>query len=365
MQENHTGRDKQRSENMRSTMTPMNWAVKRFLPVLLITVGVAVGLAFLRASQVFLIGLQGMFAGGLIGWLAGRLGRRDSGVYWTFPQRCWLGVSMMLIYVVTHLVTLSILNAGPVDTPLYWLGEVVQGFQEEGFASAGRFQSYQGKIESGWWVFMNALDAGLFWFLFIAFCVMGVCPDRNPAATDASQSGQALPERDVDSGEAYGDPGATLQPGSKAAFYAMVFVLAGLGVAGVLYRQFMNAPQSRMTYSEELAALTQYEGQWRFKEGRRLLPDDADARSFTIMPLGFGSLSLKGDTGNFTLSLNQDGRAFSGLLFMMRESGGMGQFSARIKFAPDGNSLTMSVTNFEIGGRRDIVLEAKKIVTEP
>jgi hypothetical protein len=63
------------------------------------------------------------------------------------------------------------------------------------------------------------------------------------------------------------------------------------------------------------------------------------------------------------LSLNQDGRAFSGLLFMMRESGGMGQFSARVKFAPDGKALTLSLTNFEIGGRRDIVLEAEKVVT--
>jgi hypothetical protein len=365
MKKNHANSDDQNQDETILTMTTMGWVVKRFVPVLLITAGVAVGLAFFRVSEVFLIGLQGMFAGGLIGWLAGRLGRRDPGAYWSFQQRCWLGMGMMMVYATTHLVTLSVLKAGPVDTPLYWLGEVVQGFQEESFASAGRFQSYQGKIESGWWIFMNALDAGLFWFLFIAFCVMGVCPDRNPAATASPQSGQALPESDVDPDDACDAPGDIPQPSSKAAFYAMVFVLAGLGAAGVLYRQFMNEPQSQMTYSEELAALKKYEGQWRFKEGRRLLPEDADARSFTIMPLGFGSLSLKGDTGNFTLSLNQDGRAFSGLLFMMRESGGMGQFSARVKFAPDGKALTLSVTNFEIGGRRDIVLEAEKVVTGP
>jgi hypothetical protein len=38
-----------------------------------------------------------------------------------------------------------------------------------------------------------------------------------------------------------------------------------------------------------------------------------------------------------------------------------GQFSARVKFAPDGNSLTMSVVHFQIGGRDDIVLEVENL----
>jgi hypothetical protein len=53
-------------------MTAPAWAVKRFLPVLLVTAGVATGLAYFRASGVFLIGFQGMFAGGcLVGWPGG------------------------------------------------------------------------------------------------------------------------------------------------------------------------------------------------------------------------------------------------------------------------------------------------------
>jgi hypothetical protein len=95
----------------------------------------------------FLIGFQGMAAGALIGWLTGRMGRTNPDVYWNFNQRCWLGVSTAVIFLITHLVTLSILNAGPVDTPLYWLGEVMQGFQKEEFAGAGRFQAIQGKME--------------------------------------------------------------------------------------------------------------------------------------------------------------------------------------------------------------------------
>ena len=128
-------------------MTASGWMAKRVLPALLITVVVAVGLAFFRASGLFLIGFQGMAAGALIGWLTGRMGRTDPGAYWNFNQRCWLGVSTAVIFLITHLVTLSILNAGPVDTPLYWLGEVVQGFQEEEFAGAGRVQAIQGKME--------------------------------------------------------------------------------------------------------------------------------------------------------------------------------------------------------------------------
>ena len=146
--------------------------------------------------------------------------------------------------------------------------------------------------------------------------------------------------------------------------FGVFLVLAGLVTGGVLYGQFVNGPQEEMTFSSGLAAMQQYEGQWRFKQGRGLFPEDTEARSFTVMPLGFGSLSLKGETGNFMLSLNQDGHQFKGLLFMKRESGGLGQFSVRVRFAPDGNSLTMSVVNFQIGGRKDIVLEAEKLTSD-
>ena len=342
-------------------MGGISWVIKRFLPVLLMTIGTAVGLAFFRASEVFLIGLQGMLAGGLLGWIAGRFGRKDPAAAWSFQQRCWLGVSMTVVYVASHLVALSWLKAGPVDTPLYWLGEVVRGFQEESFVSTGRFQGYQGKIEGGWWIVMTVVDAGLFWFLFIVLCVVGVCPDRK-IESDASSGAVENPPQDiVDWTQKRDANGALIEAKSRTAFFATLFVLAGLSVAGGFYWQFANGAQPEMTFSSGIAAMKQYEGQWRFREGRGLFPDDADARSFTITPLGFGSLSLKGVTSNFMLSLNQDGRNFRGLLFMTRESGGVGQFSARVRFAPDGNMLTMSVVHFQIGGRRDLVLEAEKI----
>ena len=342
-------------------MGGISWVIKRFLPVLLMTIGTAVGLAFFRASEVFLIGLQGMLAGGLLGWIAGRFGRKDPAAAWSFQQRCWLGVSMTMVYVASHLVTVSLLNAGPVDTPLYWLGEVVRGFQEESFISTGRFQGYEGTLEGGWWIVMNVVDAGLFWFLFIVLCVVGVCPDRKTESDTSSGVVGNPPPDVVDWTQKRDVHGATIESSSRTAFFSTLLVLVGGVVAGGVYWQFVNGAQPQMTYSAGIAAMKQYEGQWRFKEGRGLLPDDANARSFSITPLGYGSLSLKGATGNFTLSLDQDGRNFRGLLFMTRQSGGVGQFSARVRFAPDGNTLTMSVVHFQIGGRRDLVLEAEKI----
>ncbi|MBN2314575.1 MAG: hypothetical protein JXM79_11645 [Sedimentisphaerales bacterium] len=347
------------SETMK--MAGISWVLKRFLPVLLITLGASIGLAFFRASQVFLIGLQGMLAGGVLGWIAGRIGRKDPGVYWSFQQRCWLGVSVTVVYLAAHLVALSWLKAGPVDTPLYWLGEVVRGFHEEHFVSTGRFQGYQGKIEGGWWVVMTVVDAGLFWFLFIALCVVGVCPDRKAENNAPSGAVENPPPDVVDWTQEHDANGALIEPKSRTAFFSMLFVIVGLAVSGGLYWQFADGAQPEMTFSSGIAAMKQYEGLWRFKKGRGLFHDDADARSFTIMALGFGSLSLKGATGNFMLSLDQDGRNFRGLLFMTRQTGGIGQFSVRVRFAPNGNTLTMSVVNFQIGGRRDIVLEAEKI----
>jgi hypothetical protein len=342
-------------------MTAPAWAVKRFLPVLLVTAGVATGLAYFRASGVFLIGFQGMFAGGMLGWMAGRLGRKDPGAYWSFNQRCWLGVSMMVVYSVMHLVALSMLKAGPVDTPLYWIEEVMQGFQGEEFLSSGRFQVHEGKIEGGWWIFMNLLDAGLFWFLFIAFCVVGVCPDKAEEQEDSSSTEEDLVSPETNSVDEDEEAVAMLQPCSNVAFYAMLSVLAGVLICGGLYWKMVNGPPAQMTYSAGIAAMKKYEGQWEFKKGLGMLSEETEARSFTITALGRNGLLLKNVVDGYTLSLNQDGRLFSGLLFMTREGGRLGQFSARVQFTPQRNHLTMSVVNFEVGGRRDIVLEADKL----
>lgn len=362
MNEKYIGPGNVQSETMKTAA--LSWVIKRFAPVLFITIGIAIGLAYFRASQVFLIGLQGMLTGGVLGWIAGRLGRRDPGEYWSFQQRCWLGMSMTVVYMASHLVALSILNAGPVDTPLYWLGEVIRGFQEERFVSTGRFQGYQGTIEGGWWIVMAIVDAGLFWFLFIVLCIVGVCPDRKVENDAPASTTENSPPDVVDWTHKRDANGALIETKSRTAFASTLFVLVGLVVTGVIYQQYFNEPLPEMTYSEGFAAMKQYEGQWRFKDGRELFNDDADGRTFTITPLGFGGLSLKGVTGYFTLSLNQDGRNFSGLLFRTRETGSTGQFSARVRFAPDGNTLTMSVVNFQIGGRRDIVLEAEKIAAD-
>ncbi len=328
-------------------ITASGWIAKRVLPALLIAVVVAVGLAFFRASGLFLIGFQGMAAGALIGWLTGRMGRTDPGAYWNFNQRCWLGISTAVIFLITHLVTLSILNAGPVDTPLYWLGEVIQGFQQEEFASAGYLQAIQGKMEGPWWIGMNLLDAWLFWFLFIALCVVGVCPDKT--------------EDEADSVERPEEQGAVLPSHSNAAFYALLLVIAGLAVAGGVYWQLSSGPGPQMSYSAGIAAMKQYEGSWRFAHGQGLFPDDEDARSFAITPLGRDGLLLKGVTENFTLSLTQDGPLFNGLLFMLGQSGAAGQYSARVRFSSERDTLTMAVVNFEMNGRRDIVLQGKRI----
>lgn len=332
-----------------TSISATGWLIKRFLWALLITMAVSIGQAYFRVSGVFLIGFQGMATGALIGWLVGRLGRQDPGVYWAFNQRCWLGVSMAVAYMIIHLVTLSILNAGPVDTPLYWLGEIMQGFQKEEFASSGRFQAIQGKMEGGWWVCMNILDAGLFWFLFIALCVVGVCPDAREDEADAIDEPNEATEE------------AILPSHSHIAFYGLLLVLAGISIAGGLYWQSISGPEPQTTYSAGIAAMKQYEGQWRFVTGQGLFPNDEEARSFTITPLSRDGLLLKGVTGNFTLSLTKEGQMFSGLLFLLRQTNASAQFSARVRFSPEHNTLTMAVVNFEIGGRRDIVLQGKRL----
>lgn len=327
-------------------MTTVTWLIKRFSPILAITLAVAVGLAFFRAANVFLIGLQGMAAGELIGWLAGRLGRQDPAAYMDFRQRCWFGLSMAVVYLITHLVCLSALNAGPADTPLYWLEEVMQGFQQEEFSSAGRFEAVQGKMEGRWWVFMNVLDAGLFWFLFLGLCVAGLSPGRDDA---------------VDAGQ---DELSPVVASSNAAFWGMCLVLVAFAAAGGLYWFLARGPQ-QVTYSAGIAAMKKYEGQWRFTEGQSLLGDDAESRSFVITALGPDLLLLKGTTDNFTLSLSRDGQLFTGPLFRLNQSEFVGQYSARVRFSAEQDSLTLAVVNFQISGRRDILLRAERVAQQP
>ena len=91
------------------------------------------------------------------------------------------------MYSLVQLVTLSTLKAGPVDMPLYWLGEIVEGFQKAPFVSAGRFQGQHGMLEGGWWIFMNVLDTSLFCFLCVVSCMVAVYPDKELEADSPLQ----------------------------------------------------------------------------------------------------------------------------------------------------------------------------------
>jgi hypothetical protein len=328
-------------------MTTAGWMTRRFLPAALFAAVFAGGLSFVRAWHFFLVGFQGMLAGGVVGWISGCMGRNDPEAYWTFGQRCWLGVSMMIIYSFSGLLVLSILNAGPIDPPLYWLGEVLDGFRQEEFVGTGHVQAYHGEITGAWWVFLNLVDAGLFGFLFIALCRVGLAPDKD------ENSG-------TEENEIMGSSLVKPEPGSHAAFHAM-FALLGLLLAAVCLNWALErSMETDPAVSSGFMAWEKYEGTWRFAEGKGIFSETESVKSFKVMPLGMNSLALTGLDGGFHLTLNPDGRLFRGLLYRKSKNGRLRMSPVRVRFSPDGKTMIMVVTRYEIGGRRDVVFEAER-----
>ena len=180
--------------------TPMlEWIQFRFAPIAALAVILGVVTGYARTQMGFIIGIQGMVAGGIMGYLSGRLGRGDPLVDWTCGRRLRMLVWITVLFAGFHLGTLSAIHSTGVSGPLEWLGDVLKGYESEPFFGARRHGSaVVGKVDEVWWVVFQLTDLGLFAFLSIAFQAIGFFPDKEK---NRGRGGRFTKETDEDDDE--------------------------------------------------------------------------------------------------------------------------------------------------------------------
>jgi hypothetical protein len=135
-----------------------------------IAFGAAAGV--FRVDGGFLVGLQGMLVGGLIGWIGGLAARRDDYDGWPFGLRLSMAFALTLVFWVAQIVAAD-LTKGPF-TPGAWLeAAIVDG---ETMFGTSRYTHETHVLRPGpvGWVGFNLLDMLLQTFLTLVTFGMGI-----------------------------------------------------------------------------------------------------------------------------------------------------------------------------------------------
>ena len=158
------------------------WLKKQSLFSLVIVLAAGI-LGVVRYKICYIPGLQGLFGGMLLGGIIGKLGTNSQEIY-SFRRRVRLSLWFGFLFVVVQAILVSSLHMGQGDHIFTWMGEVLDGYNEEYFFSFGStgalVKTASGKIEGFWWIFMALLDAGLFAFGSITGLMIGL-PSREKA----------------------------------------------------------------------------------------------------------------------------------------------------------------------------------------
>lgn len=337
-------------------MTSASWLFRRFLPCLLLVAAGTVAVGLVRGLVLYVPGILGMAAGGLLGWLCGRIGRSDPEDLWSFENRVWLALGAALLYAVGTAATVSVLRAGLMGAPLEWLVDVVHGSEGELFAghSTNSFQSVSGTLHGAWWLVFGAVDTLLFAFLFLVLTMVGVFSD--PQAEEADGEGEAA-RAEIESDSS--PPTPIDQPSLRAGRLgfagfaaATAAVLLGLHFAPVL----ATSAASGRTPDEIYQGL---QGEWQLDEAASFLGAAPEERRFTLSRVFTDELAgIPADPPHFMLTLKRrpDG-IFEGRL-MVR---GADVLPVRMRPSEDLNTLELVVDWWGPGGRSERRLTARRL----
>ncbi len=324
-------------------MTNGDWIRFRFVPAMLVAAVAGALLGALRGSLGFsLFGIQGMVAGGLVGYATGWLGRNDPGRHWIFTQRVWLALAAAVAFVVPHLAVTSFVHAGPIDPPLYWLGEVVDGSLKEPFLAIKRGGSAAGEVEGGWWVAFTLVDTALLAFAHLAGTVMAL-------------SGTAALEPDASAPDSIGP----VRSARHAALWLVVLVAAG----AVAYAVAPWEPRPNPYSTDNIARITRLAGEWRILDGQGIFADTEGERRFTLRVVGFNTLvGTSAEPGAYEISVDNEGENFRGQLRHSRHEGFAG-LPTYFRMRPSANDaqILMVFERYGSGGRRDVTVAAARV----
>lgn len=178
--------------------------MKRLLPAVALGLATATVFGLVRGVSIFVPGVVGMLAGGISGYLTGRLGRHDCDALWPFAARGGITLGATLLYGVGCVAWVATVNAGVSSYPIEWLEEVLAGHAGELFVGTSKnsMQSVSGLLSGAWWVILVAVDGLLFAFLYLISLGIGLSSkhDATEAAEGVRQGSSAASRPPVDTG---------------------------------------------------------------------------------------------------------------------------------------------------------------------
>jgi hypothetical protein len=125
-----------------------------------------------RVDGGFLVGLQGMLAGGLIGWVGGLAARRDDYDGWPFQLRLSMAFGLTFVFWVVQVVAADVTRAP--FTPGAWLEAVLVDGEAMFASSRYTHESYVLRPGPVGWVGFNLLDLLLQTFLTLVTFGMSI-----------------------------------------------------------------------------------------------------------------------------------------------------------------------------------------------
>ena len=329
----------------------IGWLWRRLALMLLIVLAGTLAIGLLRGMVAFVPGIFGMAAGGLTGYLCGRIGREDPEARWPPGQRLWLALGAAALYGVGTAATVSVLRTGLMGAPLEWMGDVIGGADGEFFFGTSRnsYQSVSGTIRGTWWVVFSLLDAGLFLPLFFVSSVAGFGSRSGPREI----AGDEVQGAEVDAG--------LVSPGSPARGGAIgcgVFVITAAAVLAALHFGPGLAPAVSGAPSAD-DVMWGLQGEWQFEDGASWLGVTPAERTFTMSRVFDNELAgVPADPTRFMLTLERrrDG-VFEGRLLV---SGG-DVLPVRMQPSPESQDLDFVVEWWGPGGRSERRVTAHRL----
>ena len=270
-------------------MTASRWIVSRLLPCAMIILLGSLASGVFRALTLFIPGITGMIAGGVLGWLTGSLGRGDPEIAWSFTNRVWLALGAGLLWAIANVSVVSILNAGIFGLPFDWLSEVASGFEDELFIgfSTNSYQATGGGISGFWWFLFVIIDGLLFAFLFLVTTMVGWGGGREEDGEPATPP-PLHPERG-------------LVPLPVVSFGMLATLSLGTLLLLSMWPIF-GSPAGAGSSADQLIA--ELEGNWVFGEEASFIGDTREARSFRLVRgLGTELAGFSTAPATFALSL--------------------------------------------------------------
>ncbi len=309
-----------------------------------------------RSGMGFVPGIQGLLLGSVLAWGSGKIATRDQPVYWSPGQRFWFWLHLSLVFCMTQLFVLSSLNAAPLASPLTWLSDIANGYEEEYFFGGAPLRQMEGLLSGGWWIFFVLLD--LIFFFFLGLIIWGAALNPDADVTESEDTPTDFYDQfDEEEVQDEGDEATPTPPGPNfAKTFTLIFWMACL-LAFFAFSGWTEWQQPDPFNMEAIGQLKPWEGTYHFDDGKDLLSVQGTSGACRLLVTTANEFYLISEPeGSYRISLHLEYARYEGLLY--RNSS---MIPVRAVLSEDGRSIQLSGPAYRMGmAEGDVLITLRK-----